>query len=446
MLTENAEYIWKWLWERIGNDYGVAGLMGNLCAESGLNPENLQNSYERLLGMTDREYTDAVDNGTYSEEQFCTDQAGYGLAQWTHRDRKRGLYNAAKKTGASIGNLDMQLGYLWQELGQYKSVMNTLLTAQSIREASDAVMLKYEIPADTSEDNRASRADLGQMYYERYAVGPETKNEKAEEIIRLAKERVGHCRYVLCALGDYDKNGVQQFDCRGFTWWLLHHEGIEISKVGATTQYNTASDWVERGYTKDMPNLVCPVFKYRASDNKMSHTGMHIGDGVIIHCTSNGGVKYGDLSDTTWTHYAIPKGLYTPEEIDRTRGREIVRTLKVGCSGDDVRQLQETLNKLGFKCGNPDGIFGAKTEIAVMAFQTAYGLKADGIVGEQTRAAMQKAAGAEEIPEDPETELPPVESVKLTLTLAAEDLRRALETGNLVIDCRSGNVSNIDYQ
>ena len=117
--------------------------MGNLCAESGLNPENLQNSYERLLGMSDREYTEAVDNGTYSEEQFCTDQAGYGLAQWTHRDRKRGLYNAAKNAGASIGDLDLQLGYLWQELGQYKTVLNTLLTAKSIREASDAVMFKY---------------------------------------------------------------------------------------------------------------------------------------------------------------------------------------------------------------------------------------------------------------------------------------------------------------
>lgn len=421
--------------------------MGNLCAESGLNPQNLQNSYEKLLGYNDQTYTEDVDCGAYSEYQFVHDQAGYGLAQWTHKDRKQGLYDFAKLKGTSIGDLDMQLGYLWTELGQYKSVLNALFNAQSVRVTSDAVMLKYEIPADTSEDNRASRADLGQMYYERYAVGPETKNEKAEEIVRLAKERVGHCRYVLGALGDYDKNGVQQFDCRGFTWWLLHHEGIEISKVGATTQYNTASDWVERGLTKDMPNLVTPVFMYRASDGKMAHTGMHIGDGIIIHCTSNGGVKYGDLSNTSWTNYAIPKGLYTPEEIERARRREIVRTLKIGCSGDDVKRLQETLNKLGFKCGTPDGIFGSKTKTAVMAFQSAYGLKADGIVGTQTRAALQKAAGAEEeIPEDPETDLPPVESVKLILTLAAEDLKRALETGNLVIDCRSGNVSNIDYQ
>lgn len=33
------------------NEYGIAGLMGNLFAESGLNPKNLQNSYESVLGI-----------------------------------------------------------------------------------------------------------------------------------------------------------------------------------------------------------------------------------------------------------------------------------------------------------------------------------------------------------------------------------------------------------
>ena len=139
----NADYIWKWLYDKIKNNYGVAGLMGNLQAESSLNPENLQNSYERALGMSDQEYTNAVDNGNYTKDEFCNDSAGYGLAQWAHKDRKKGLYVAAKNAGTSIGNLNMQLNYLWQELGQYKSVMNTLLTAKSVREASDAVMLKY---------------------------------------------------------------------------------------------------------------------------------------------------------------------------------------------------------------------------------------------------------------------------------------------------------------
>ena len=44
------------------NDFGIAGVLGNLFAESGLNSRNLQNTYEKKFGMTDQQYTDAVDN------------------------------------------------------------------------------------------------------------------------------------------------------------------------------------------------------------------------------------------------------------------------------------------------------------------------------------------------------------------------------------------------
>ena len=55
-----------------------------------------------------------------------------------------------------------------------------------------------------------------------------------------------------------------------------------------------------------------------------------------------------------------------------------------GSRGDAVRRLQELLHKKGFDCGAVDGIFGSKTYAAVMAFQKANGLSADGIVGPLT--------------------------------------------------------------
>lgn len=58
--------------------------------------------------------------------------------------------------------------------------------------------------------------------------------------------------------------------------------------------------------------------------------------------------------------------------------------------GDDVRELQERLNTLGFNCGAVDGVFGRMTERAVRDFQTNTGLPADGIVGEATLTAMGK--------------------------------------------------------
>lgn len=41
--NNNEEKIWNFLYGEIQNKYGVAGLMGNLYAESGLRPNNLEN-------------------------------------------------------------------------------------------------------------------------------------------------------------------------------------------------------------------------------------------------------------------------------------------------------------------------------------------------------------------------------------------------------------------
>lgn len=68
--------------------------------------------------------------------------------------------------------------------------------------------------------------------------------------------------------------------------------------------------------------------------------------------------------------------------------------LKRGSRGEEVKVLQEALNQLGFNSGAVDGIFGAKTENAVKAFQKAKGLVVDGIVGPKTWAAIDAALNA----------------------------------------------------
>lgn len=161
--------IWNYLTSKIGNCFGVAGLMGNLFAESALDSKNLQNSYEKKLGYTNSTYTDAVDSGKYAN--FVNDSAGYGLAQWTYWSRKQNLLNYAKSTGRSIGDLEMQLDFLFKELSEsYASVLTVLKSATSILQASNAVLIKYERPADQSEAAQAKRASYGQTYYNKYAT------------------------------------------------------------------------------------------------------------------------------------------------------------------------------------------------------------------------------------------------------------------------------------
>ena len=52
--------------------------------------------------------------------------------------------------------------------------------------------------------------------------------------------------------------------------------------------------------------------------------------------------------------------------------------------GEDVRDLQLRLSRLGFDAGLVDGVFGPDTERALLAFQTEVGLVDDGIVGAET--------------------------------------------------------------
>lgn len=69
------------------------------------------------------------------------------------------------------------------------------------------------------------------------------------------------------------------------------------------------------------------------------------------------------------------------------------RTLRNGDEGDDVRELQSALIRLGYGCGSAgaDGDFGDATELAVRAFQRDKRLEVDGIVGERTVDAIEKA-------------------------------------------------------
>jgi hypothetical protein len=146
----------------------VAGLMGNLYAESGLRADNLQNSFQSVLNMDDATYTAAVDSGVYTN--FVNDGAGYGLAQWTYHTRKQALLDYAKTNYESIGNLHMQLDFLWKELLAYTGLVTILKAAKTVREASDAVLLIYERPADQSVAVQEKRAGFGQRFFDRFAA------------------------------------------------------------------------------------------------------------------------------------------------------------------------------------------------------------------------------------------------------------------------------------
>ncbi len=195
------------------------------------------------------------------------------------------------------------------------------------------------------------------------------------------------------------------FDCRGFTRWLLAQAGLDLAGAGATRQWETKSNWAVMGEIGALPaGFVCVVFKRR--DGKMSHTGMHVGDGEIVHCSTT--VKPDALPGRpAWTHWAIPAGLYSTYEL-RKAGYDVgwgtnMPTIRRGATGDLVELLQECLNEQTGAGLEVDGKFGAKTEAAVIHFQALHDLKEDGIVGPRTWEAMGGA------PDEDDFSYPPME-------------------------------------
>jgi len=69
-----------------------------------------------------------------------------------------------------------------------------------------------------------------------------------------------------------------------------------------------------------------------------------------------------------------------------------MRVLKKGCKGKDVKRIQRLLIQDGYSCGHwcDDGDFGDATEKAVIAWQKAHRLTADGIFGKDTMTEFMK--------------------------------------------------------
>ena len=177
------------------------------------------------------------------------------------------------------------------------------------------------------------------------------------------------------------ESSTRCFDCRGFTRWVFGKTGITINGAGCTSQWNDDNNWEVKGSIKEMPSdQVCCVFMN--SGNTMSHTGIYLGDGRIIHCS--GEVKEGRPTDRGWTHYAVPKGM---------DGKVSKPTIRKGSTGPFVVECQQDLITLKYDLSpyGADGKFGAKTEAAVKSFQKSVGLPADGIVGPKTWDALDEA-------------------------------------------------------
>ena len=101
------------------------------------------------------------------------------------------------------------------------------------------------------------------------------------------------------------------------------------------------------------------------------------GRGTLAKLDSNSAVAKSSVS--------VPQVTEAPQVIESTA---VAGTLRRGDRGENVRELQEALLRLGYLSTQPDGQFGSGTESAIKAFQRANGLTADGIAGRGTMSIL----------------------------------------------------------
>ena len=263
------QMIWNYLLEITGNACAAAGLMGNLYAESGLVPTNLQDACEASLGYEDSTYTEAVDSGTYSD--FATDWAGYGLAQWTWQERKQNLLAFAQDAGLSVGSLDLQLRFLAWELEE-RGLLPELQSVCSVREASDLVLFRYEAPLDTGAQTQAVRCGLSMTFYNRFAG---TLSQGQMDILEAAANPAAY--------------SIMESNVGGLQWVKLVYEtaGVPFERTCCAyhsgTKYAASSDW----------NTIAPGAVLYGYSGSAGHAGIYLGNGMVCHC--DGALQFSTL-------------------------------------------------------------------------------------------------------------------------------------------------------
>ena len=308
---------------------GVAGLMGNLYAESGLRANNLQNTGEKKLGMTDAEYTEAVDNGSYPLEKFEKDGFGYGLAQWTWHSRKRALYEFMKKNGVSIGDKTTQCAFLLKEIKGYKHVYEVLTTTDSVQEASDVVLLEYERPANQSDAVKKKRAGYGQKYYDKFAVCKTPVVEvtsKREAIVALANSW----------LGKNEADGSHKEIIDVYNSYHPHPRGYKVKYTDAWCATFISALAIKLGYT-DFITIECSCSKILA---KAKVTGTFKEDDSYFP-------KIGDFILYDWEDKGVGDCTGTPDHIGivtKVNGKNITVV-----EGDYSNSVKERVLKVNDK-------------------------------------------------------------------------------------------------
>lgn len=152
---KDAATVWNILTGKGLSAEQAAGILGNLQAESGIEPAREQNS----------------PSGSITKHMKLDGVTGYGIAQWTSSGRQDGLHAAMVAAGKSDDtDITVQANYLWHELStSYKStVLDPLKKTTTVRAAAVIILLKFEAPANQDSGVQDDRTGFAEKWFKKF--------------------------------------------------------------------------------------------------------------------------------------------------------------------------------------------------------------------------------------------------------------------------------------
>ena len=248
------------------------GMLGNWRAESGCEPNRLQNDFSSYRTPS-KDYTARVTSGAISRKNFGSDERGYGLAQWTYvdgsktRGRKYDLYDFWKKSGKKLDSVEMQVGFcLWELKNGYAHVRKKLEGQSDLYTCVKIICEQYEQPYynNISDRYRYANEIKAQINLNAWQVQQPELTESGEPVStenpqnpNLAWEKIPATEYwpprMICAGMKGPDVEVLQAILKARAWTVNNPDGIFGSYLESIVKQ------FQEAYGLDADGIVGPI-------------------------------------------------------------------------------------------------------------------------------------------------------------------------------------------
>ena len=410
------EYIYQQLRLAGTTKAGACGVLGNVQAESAFRPNNLQDSYNSLLGISDEEFVRRVDSGDTAI--FMTENLGFGLAQWTYPSRKQKFLSYMRSKGVSIANEKAQVEFMIREfMEDFATMWSLICTSEDLYECTDKLLRIWENPQVknyTERRNNASswyakvnslEANVSKTETPKETTTNKTNTSKADainKVLNLARSEIGYHekasrsglddKTANSGSGNYTKyaeylDGYSNFyngPKNGYAWCDVFVDYLFVYCFGQTVgremicqptnsagagclysaqYYKNAGQWVANS-----PQPGDQIF-FTYSPGEYSHTGIveQVNGDTVTTIEGNTSDSVGrrnyNIGSSTIAGYGRPKwelaykgssGASGASQTapTNTQTQTVETLIRKGAKGAKVKELQENLIKLGYDLGS----------------------------------------------------------------------------------------------